>query len=87
MQRVAGLFHRSRGLALGFVRMGIGISAATVPPLVSWMIANWGCERVILLSPNALWPDARPRCTINCILWAVGCLAVALEGSALAPAR
>jgi MFS family permease len=39
---VSAFFVRSRGLALGFVQMGIGVSAALVPPLVSGVIAGSG---------------------------------------------
>lgn len=39
---VSGAFSRARGLALGLAQVGIGISAALVPPLVTWLIANQG---------------------------------------------
>lgn len=39
---VSGIFIHSRGLALGIVQIGIGLSAALVPPLVSWVIGDWG---------------------------------------------
>ena len=39
---VSAAFDRSRGLALGFTQMGIGVAAAVFPPLVSAVIAGAG---------------------------------------------
>lgn len=39
---VSAAFDRSRGLALGITQLGIGVSAALVPPLVASVIAHFG---------------------------------------------
>jgi MFS family permease len=39
---VSAAFDRSRGLALGFMQMGIGVAAAVFPPVVSAVIAGSG---------------------------------------------
>ena len=39
---VAAAFERSRGLALGFTQVGIGLAAALVPPLIAIQIAEHG---------------------------------------------
>lgn len=39
---VAAAFQRSRGLALGFVQVGIGLAAALLPPLIAAQIAQHG---------------------------------------------
>ena len=39
---VSALFDRSRGLALGFVQVGIGVAAALIPPLISIVIGAHG---------------------------------------------
>ncbi|MBO9580435.1 MAG: MFS transporter [Sphingobium sp.] len=39
---IASDFHRARGLALGLTQLGIGLAAAMVPPLVTWIIAGHG---------------------------------------------
>ena len=39
---VSAAFDRSRGLALGFMQMGIGVAAAVIPPVVATVIAGSG---------------------------------------------
>jgi MFS family permease len=39
---VSATFDRSRGLALGITQVGIGISAAVVPPVIALVIAKYG---------------------------------------------
>jgi MFS family permease len=39
---VSATFARSRGLALGITQVGIGVSAATTPPLIAILIARHG---------------------------------------------
>jgi len=47
---VAGMFNRSRGLALGIVLAGTAAAQATVPPLANWLIElfGWRSSYVIL---------------------------------------
>lgn len=42
MRAVSVTFDRARGLALGLTQMGIGVSAALVPPVVAAVIAGYG---------------------------------------------
>lgn len=46
---VAGAFRRSRGLALGFTQVGIGLAAALVPPLIGSQIAQHGWRHGFLV--------------------------------------
>jgi MFS family permease len=39
---VAGAFDRSRGLALGFTQVGIGLAAAVIPPVIGAQVAEHG---------------------------------------------
>ncbi|HTM96172.1 MAG TPA: MFS transporter [Croceibacterium sp.] len=46
---VAGAFARSRGLALGLTQVGIGLSAALVPPIVAVQVAHHGWRSGFLI--------------------------------------
>lgn len=39
---VLGVFHQSRGLALGLTLSGTALAQAIVPPLVNWLITDFG---------------------------------------------
>ena len=45
---VAGAFVKARGLALGLTQVGIGLSAALVPPLVAIQVVNYGWRNGML---------------------------------------
>jgi len=45
---VAGSFARARGLALGLTQVGIGLSAAVVPPIVAVQVAHHGWRAGLL---------------------------------------
>jgi MFS family permease len=69
-QLVSQWFDRRRGLALALVLCGSGISAAVLPPLMSWAIERWdwragfvviGALPILLTLPLALaWFKATP---------------------------
>jgi MFS family permease len=46
---VAGAFMRARGLALGLTQVGIGLSAALVPPVVALQVAHHGWRNGLLV--------------------------------------
>lgn len=41
---VSGAFDRSRGLALGFTQLGIGVAAMIVPPVLAGVVADQGWQ-------------------------------------------
>lgn len=53
---VSALFNSSRGLALGFVQLGVGLAAAIIPPLISVVIGahGWRAGFLVLAGLAAL---------------------------------
>lgn len=49
-------YHRNRGLALSIILSGTGITAAVMPPLITWAISRWDWRAgfVLMAIPTAL---------------------------------